>query len=317
VPRIGLVLGAGGVVGQAFHAGVLSALQEETGWDGRAAEIVVGTSAGSTVGALLRAGLSPADLARRAQGTPLSPEGASLVARAALAGPPRLERPSRRRLAAASPPRLWRAIVQPWNVRVGSVAAALLPAGEVPTDIVSAPFRRLFGDDWPRQKLWIVAVELDTGRRVVFGRDAAPRVGVGDAVAASCAIPGFFEPVTVGGVRYVDGGTHSATNADVLVGAPLDLVVLSAPMSSSRGAARRTLDSSLRRAVRLGLARDLAALHRARIPVVTFQPSAADQAVMSGNPLDPAKRRPVCVQARETTKRRLGRTAIRHHFERR
>ena len=56
--RIGLVLGAGGAVGHAFHAGVLAALADETGWDAREAEVVVGTSAGSVVGALLRAGMS-------------------------------------------------------------------------------------------------------------------------------------------------------------------------------------------------------------------------------------------------------------------
>ena len=313
--RIGLVLGAGGVVGQAFHAGVLSAVQDETGWDGRDAEVVVGTSAGSTVGALLRAGFSPEDLAHRALGTPLSPEGAALSARADLSGPPQLIRSSRRRLEMASPQRLWRAMAQPWNARIGSVGAALLPPGEVPTEIVSAPFRRLFGGGWPRRKLWIVAVELDTGRRVVFGREGAPPTEVGDAVAASCAIPGYFEPVTIGGVRYVDGGTHSTTNGDVLSNEPLDLVVVSAPMSVSRGALRRTLDSSVRQVVRLRVARELAALHRSRIPVVTFQPSAADQAIMAGNPLDPSKRRPVCQQVRETTKRRLERPAIRHLFE--
>jgi NTE family protein len=64
-PRIGLVLGAGGVIGHAFHAGVLDGLCDATGWDPRDAEVIVGTSAGSVVGALLRAGFSPRDLAAR------------------------------------------------------------------------------------------------------------------------------------------------------------------------------------------------------------------------------------------------------------
>ena len=54
--RIGLVLGAGGVIGHAFHAGVLAALADDTGWDPRRADVIVGTSAGSIAGALLRAG---------------------------------------------------------------------------------------------------------------------------------------------------------------------------------------------------------------------------------------------------------------------
>src|SRR6516165_6415165 len=65
--RIGLVLGAGGVVGHAFHAGALAALADETGWDPRRAEIVVGTSAGSVAGALLRAGFSARDLYEEAR----------------------------------------------------------------------------------------------------------------------------------------------------------------------------------------------------------------------------------------------------------
>src|SRR5688500_14571542 len=83
--RVGLVLGAGGVVGSAFHAGVLSALADDTGWDRRGAEVVVGTSAGSGTGALLRAGLPAADLAAEALGGRMSPDGARVMARSASA----------------------------------------------------------------------------------------------------------------------------------------------------------------------------------------------------------------------------------------
>ena len=80
--RVALVLGAGGVVGHAFHVGVLSALADELDWDARCVQLVVGTSAGSVVAASLRAGLSPADLRRRLTGEPLSPEGTALMDRA-------------------------------------------------------------------------------------------------------------------------------------------------------------------------------------------------------------------------------------------
>src|SRR5450432_3427349 len=83
VPGIGLVLGAGGVVGHAFHAGVLAAVAESTGWDPRDADVIVGTSAGSVVGALLRAGASAPDLAARATGAPVSAAGQRLIDRAA------------------------------------------------------------------------------------------------------------------------------------------------------------------------------------------------------------------------------------------
>src|SRR6478672_10946248 len=87
VPRVGLVLGAGGAVGHAFHAGVLAAIAEATGWDARKAEIVVGTSAGSGLGAFLRAGLAPRDLAARAMGQPLSAEARGILGRAAVPPP--------------------------------------------------------------------------------------------------------------------------------------------------------------------------------------------------------------------------------------
>src|SRR4051794_24014559 len=79
--RIGLVLGAGGATGHAFHAGVLSALAERTGWDPRTADVIVGTSAGSGVAAMLRVGLPASDMAARASGQPVSAEAARLVSR--------------------------------------------------------------------------------------------------------------------------------------------------------------------------------------------------------------------------------------------
>jgi NTE family protein len=82
--RVGLVLGAGGATGGAFHAGVLAALEEATGWDPRTSEVILGTSAGSITGAMLRAGFSGRDLAARTAGEPLSPEGAALLPSAGL-----------------------------------------------------------------------------------------------------------------------------------------------------------------------------------------------------------------------------------------
>ena len=75
---IGLVLGAGGVVGQAYQAGVLSALQRETGWDPREATVIVGTSAGSVTGAALRVGVPATDLAASLYGVPTSRRGGAI-----------------------------------------------------------------------------------------------------------------------------------------------------------------------------------------------------------------------------------------------
>src|SRR5580698_7831356 len=80
-PSIGLVLGAGGVVGQAYQAGVLAALEREIGWDPRLATVIVGTSAGSVTGAALRVGVPATDLAATATGAPLSRRGSALLQR--------------------------------------------------------------------------------------------------------------------------------------------------------------------------------------------------------------------------------------------
>jgi NTE family protein len=320
MPRIGLVLGAGGVVGHAFHAGVLAELAAVTGWDPRDAEVVVGTSAGSVVGALLRAGVSPADIAARATGEALSPEGARLAARADGAGPRRSipSRPPRPgglpRM--ASPGTFVRAAFPPWPVRPGALAAAALPAGQIPTELVAAGFRPLFATGWPDRALWLCAVRLDTGRRVVFGREGArDGVDVADAVAASCAIPGFFEPVTIGGARYVDGGAHSPTNADLLGGRDLDLVIVSSPMSVAGNRLRPSLDLPARRLSRLYLGQEAARIRRRGTPVLAFQPATADLAAMGLNAMDPARRGPVTLQARESTRRRLERPDVRDRLE--
>lgn len=311
MPRVGVVLGAGGAVGHAFHAGVLAELADATGWDPRDAEIVVGTSAGSVVGALLRAGVSAADLAARATGAPPSPEGARLAARTG--GPASI--PSRPRFGGgglprmASPGTFARAAFPRFPlVRLGALAAAALPAGQVPTELVASGLRPLFAAGWPARELWVCTVRLDTGRRVVFGREGAPGdVDVADAVAASCAIPAFFEPIEIDGQRYVDGGVHSTTNADLVANARPDLVLVSAPMSAARRATGFAVDLPMRQFARLSLTREVAALRGRGIPVVAFQPTAADLAVMRGDALDPAKLAPVCAQARESTARRLAR----------
>jgi len=309
--RIGLVLGAGGAVGHAFHAGVLAALTDETGWDARDAQIIVGTSAGSLVGAFVRAGLSGTDLAARATDEPMSDEGRELVDRAVAATQhlaPIPSRPPRRHgvptmsaLAARTS-----AAFQPWSVRPGAVAAAALPAGRISTDVIASGVRPLF-DHWPDRTLWINAVDLHRGRRVTFGRDGAPAADVASAVAASCAIPGFFAPVSIDGVRYVDGGTHSPTNADLVAGLGLDLVVISSPMSVARNSVRLAPDQPARRLSRLTLAAELTRVRRGGTPVLTFQPTSADLGVMGLNAMDPARGAEVVRQARRSARDRLGR----------
>jgi NTE family protein len=314
-PRIGLVLGAGGVVGHAYHTGVLAALEAATAWDPRHADVIAGTSAGSVVGSLLRAGFAASDLAARSTGDPVSPEAAALVSRAGMgAGPGRLpSRPPRRRglPRMASPALLARAALRPfWLNRPGVMLAGALPAGAIPTELVAATFRPLFGSDWPARDLWLAAVRLSDGQRVVFGREGAPVAHVADAVAASCAIPGFFEPVTIGGVTYVDGGAHSPTNADLLAGRDLDLVIVSSPMSVAGNRLRPSLDLPARRMCRLYLGQEVARIRRRGVPVLAFQPTGDDLAAMGLNAMDPSRRAPVTRRARESALKKLERADV-------
>ncbi|MEA2565373.1 MAG: hypothetical protein QOD49_550 [Actinomycetota bacterium] len=304
--RIALVLGAGGAVGGAFHAAVLATLADQLGWDARSAEIIVGTSAGSATGAILRAGLAPGDLARRALGQPLSADGQRLL-RAVESGPPNI--PLRRENAAArrmsSPAAVLRAAARPWTVRPGTLAAAVLPAGTRPTEMITEGLDPLFGAEWPDRPLWLPAVDLDNGRRVVFGQTGAPPARVGEAVAASCAIPGFFKPVEIAGRRYVDGGAHSTTNLDLIGGLGLDLVVVSVPMGIAGRGLPLTADAGVRRFVRSQVQREAAGVRRRGTEIVAFQPLAADLAVMGVNAMDFRRRGAVVEQVRSSVQTRL------------
>jgi NTE family protein len=299
-----LVLGAGGVAGGAFHAGVLAALAEHGGWDPRSAAVIVGTSAGSITGTSLRAGLPAPDLLARAQDRPLSAEGARVVGRVGpIPSPPRL-RPSRQPRAAPDlAATLARAARRPWAARPTALAAALLPEGTVRTDMITEGIGALVPGEWPADPLWICAVRQSDGRRVVFGRDQRPRVA--DAVAASCAIPGFFAPVEVDGDAYLDGGVHSPTNADVLRGERLDLVVVSSPMSRRGRRPRLSPDAPMRAWAGALLDAEARRLRRAGSEVIAFQPDDAVLLSMGLNAMDPSRRGAIAEAAYESTGRRL------------
>lgn len=291
-PRIGLVLGGGGLTGTAFHAGVLAALDELTGWDPRTAEVVVGTSAGATSAALLRAGFPPADFVARMTRSPLSAAGTDILGDLGpLRQPARAGRRARRPAAPTLVPSILR---RPWRYRPGVAAAALLPEGTLAVDAGVSWLGDLFGS-WPVQPTWITAVNLEDGARVVFGRDAA--TSVRDAVMASCAIPGYFAPVVIDGQRHVDGGMWSIHNLDLVAGIGLDLVVVSAPMSS---ADRRALERSTvaRAPVRLRLDREIARVHESGTPVVVVQPDAALREVMGSATMKLSRRAPVALATR-------------------
>ena len=269
--RVGLVLGGGGTAGMAFHVGTLLAMQSDLGWDPRDADVIVGTSAGSVIAGLLRTGLSTDDLAAWATGAPAGPGG-----RAVRAVLDRMDDTGMRP-------------VMPW--RTGRCAsspsryARLL--GSVPLGLIDAStaLRHLAEilPDGPVDGLYIAAVRALDARRVVFGRDRhAP---LADTIAASCAIPGLFQPVRVGRRWYFDGGVHSATNADLLVGAGVDTAVILSPMTARDDTSRNLPDWPLRRLCRLQLARETSELMGAGLAVEVYQPSSRTLRAMGWNSL--------------------------------
>lgn len=306
---IGLVLGAGGIVGGAYHAGTLAAIHELTGWDPRDADVVVGTSAGSGAGATLRAGLSPADMFARATGASMSAAGRKLVgAQAPVIDLP--TRPLRPRgiPRPAAPQLLGAALLRPWRgTRPMSALAGLLPEGSIPTEAIGERVRALYpaGTRWPDRPLWICAVRLRDGRRVVFGRDPADVPDIGVAVEASSAIPGFFRPVRIGEERYIDGGVHSPTNAELLARLSLDGVVVVSPMSAENG--EPAIGAVGRMASSWSLTREVRQLRASGTPVVTIQPTRADIRVMGPNAMDPRRRADVARQAHSSAIARLKR----------
>ena len=279
---MGLVLGAGGIVGQAYHAGVLAALEDQCKWDPRTADVIVGSSAGAIVGALLRAGIAAGDLAAWTVKAPLEDEAARRLLPAELPELARF-RPGgllRSPLRRPHPAMVVRVLRRPWQFR--PLAAFLSLATPGPFDITDHldSLRTIEDDGWPVRDLWICAVRRRDGRRVVFGRRGRLDVPLHLAVAASCAVPGYFAPVHIGSRAYIDGGVHSPTNADLLrTRAELDLVIVVSPMSGA-GARPTSVNGLLRRHSGRHLASEIGALHAAGLPVVVFEPGPVEQAAM-------------------------------------
>lgn len=298
MPRIGLVLGGGGITGTAFHAGVITGLADQ-GWDARDAEIIVGTSAGSTAAALMRAGFPPLDYVPRVVGEAVSPAGARVLERIGRIPQPPPRRPGRLR---PSAPELLRSIARrPWNYPLGVSLAALMPEGTVDISEVNPGFGPLF-ERWPVKPMWITAVNLVDGQRTVFGRDAVATVA--DAVSASCAIPGYFRPIVINGVPFVDGGAHSVHNLDLLADQDLDLVIVSAPLSTTDVLAPE-LGNVPRAPLRHQLDREVRAVRNRGIAVEVLQPDAHLRSIMGMNSMDLSRRPAVARAARDYTARRV------------
>jgi NTE family protein len=335
--KVGLVLGAGGVLGGAWLVGGLSALARETGWDPGSADNIVGTSAGSMIGALVAGGVPPWFMVAHSRGESfeglMGPDGrpASEADRSAGAS-----FKVHRGLPAIGPGSLrmaFTALSNPLRHTPLQMVAGWVPAGFVSTDSLKEVVTRAVPGDWVEHpSYWAVACDYESGRRTPFGRLGSPRAQIGDAVAASCAIPGFYRPVKINGRRYVDGGVCSVSNMDLMAGRGLDLVICLNPLTSSSegrragggltgaatGAVTGALDfipSLTRRASRARLEREESKVRRFGTEVVIVEPTAEDHAAMGRNWMNSERRQQVIATAEETVAEQLRAAGVRALLE--
>lgn len=257
-----LVLGGGGIAGLGWLAGLLFGLLEN-GVDLRDADRMIGTSAGSATAAQLRSAQSIETLFAR-QSDP------TLVADEA---PPSME--VLKELMAAYP-----ALVAMTDQvqRMRAMGKLALNAKSVDPEVRRAMIeRRLPEHDWPDAPLTITAIDVELGTLVTFDRTTGANFV--DAVAASCAVPGVWPVVTIGGRTYMDGGVYSADNAHLARGA--DRVIIASPLG---GVSPYPPGYQLANQVEL--------LEQAGSKVLAICPNGEARAAMGGNPLDPAVRIP-------------------------
>lgn len=292
--RRALVLGGGGVLGAAWMIGALSALEEHEGIDARHYDVIVGTSAGSVIGSLLAAGVTVEELrTRNLTGSvdtgPLA--GFDWDDDTATGG----DRPPTPRAGIGSVEMLRRHRRQLGQLPPTAVIAALLPEGRGRLDAVGAMIRHVLPSGWVRrQGLLVTAVDYEAGERVAFGSTNAPAADLADAVMASCAIPGWYQPVAIGDRRFIDGGAWSSTNADLLIGAGIRDVVVIAPQVSfapdQPSALATRLERQWRARVTARVLTELQRLHADGADVTVLGPGPEDLEAFGANMMDVSRR---------------------------
>ncbi len=293
--RRGLVLGGGGVLGAAWMVGALRALEDELGVDLRTFESLVGTSAGSVLASLLGAGVAVEDLVASELGHVVTTHplaGFAFDHEDAAAGG---DRPARPRAGIGSHRLLVRNARHLRHLPPTAVLSAFLPEGRGRLDSVGALVSHVVPRGWvPRPGLRVVALDYDTGARVPFGAPGVPDVELPTAVMASCAIPGWYQPVRIGDHRFIDGGAWSSTNIDLLAGLGLDEVYVLAPQASFDLDAPRELVTRLERQWRSRVTakalRELAVVHAEGTDVTIIGPGREDLEAIGGNLMDVGRR---------------------------
>ena len=263
-----LVLGGGGVAGVAWELGILTGLHD-AGVDVRGADVIIGTSAGSVVGAQISSGTDLESLFA----SQLTPVEQSKERRVAF-DPVQMMEAFSQAIAGAGPD------LKAMRARIGAYALAVPTVSEAERRTIIET--RLPVPTWPRTRLLIVAVDTETGEEYIMDRESG--VSLVDAVAASCAVPGIWPPVTLAGRRYMDGGVRSATNADLARG--YDRILILNPLGANADY------------FGTGTASEAAALEQEGSQVLVIAPDAASSTAIGLNPLDPATREPSALAGR-------------------
>ena len=302
--RTGLVLGAGGVLGAAWMTGALACLQDRLPCAAGDVDVIVGTSAGSVLAAALRCHAPFEEMIawQRGQAAGILSESAALAARDGPLPPLPRWRFGSIRLALAT-------LLTPHRVPPWVGASAWLPPGRgqhaALRSLVSALHLRHHQQParggplpyWVGGCTWVAAMDYGTGKRVLFGREGAPRASLPEAVVASCSIPGWYEPAIIGGRRYIDGGVRSATSLDVLRGTQVQDVYVLAPTAST--APDYPLlpylwwERRRRQVITHGLLRQAEALSAQGKRVTVLTPGPRDLAAMGINLMDRRRREAV------------------------
>ena len=282
--RVGLVLGGGGITGAAYEMGALMAIRLATGWEPNDAEVVVGTSGGAYVAALVRN--ESLTLDSLVQPDDERGEVADRIRRHVFTRSPGVH------------VRKWvRHGIAPSITRPGLTLFLGSPApfhAAGLAELVSTQIGEEAAASWPSRPTAIVAYDLADRSRTVFGTSTAPEIGIADAVAASSAIPLVFRPYQTEDRFYVDGGVASGTHADLVLGSeqPLDLVIVLAPMAAEVQRKRaRFHEKMFDRVGQKSLTKELNLINDAwpDCEVITLSPSPSVQNAMRPNPMDASR----------------------------
>lgn len=312
--KVGLVLGGGGVTGAAYELATVMAIELATGWDANSSEVIIGTSSGSfvtalirnnalTLDSLVRPGDDRIDVANRIKSHLYQKGRSPGVARWVRHGiAPGLRRPGLTMFLGSPAPYHAGGLKEWVSSQIGDVAAS----------------------SWPEKPTAVVSYDIALKGRVVFGAEGAPDIGLADAVSASSSIPLLFRPYEIDGRFYVDGGIASGTHADLILGhsEPLDLVLIVAPFAADTQRKRALFHEKMfDRVGRRTLDEEVAVIKAAwpDTDVVTLTPSPSVQNAMRPNPMDTKRAVATFMRTLISMKRKLARpevwTVLSRHLE--